>query len=135
MKEKTGSTSTGLGTGTTDASLLLISSRQIGSVAIDLNAGIVRRSGDGTVTPTTGTVWTASFGGPFTTAVGWVAELFGYPGTGGVAGQAPTAALLAGPTYRVRNMLVLDAGLIVPLRGPQAHALYAGAVYNAGRLW
>jgi hypothetical protein len=28
----------------------------------------------------------------------------------------------------------LDAGVIVPVSGPQPHALYAGAVYNVGRM-
>jgi len=30
---------------------------------------------------------------------------------------------------------VFDAGVIVPVTGPQARALYAGAVYNVGRIW
>jgi hypothetical protein len=35
----------------------------------------------------------------------------------------------------VRAWLQVDAGVIIPLTGPQAHALYAGAVYNVGQLW
>jgi hypothetical protein len=30
---------------------------------------------------------------------------------------------------------VFDAGVIIPVTGPQPHALYAGAVYNVGRIW
>ena len=60
--------------------------------------------------------------------------MFGYPGTG-PTGQAPTAALLVGPTAHVRDWLALDTGMIVPIIGPQPHALYVGGVWNAGRLW
>lgn len=123
------------GTGTTDGSLLLISSHDLGAVAMDLNVGITRRSGNGVRSPKTASLWTASFGGPAKGRLGWVAEAFGYPATHGPAGSRSTAALLAGPTYLVRKWLAIDAGAIVPVRGPQAHALYAGAVYNAGRIW
>lgn len=132
VKLPTGSAANGFGTGTTDASLLLISSRTIGRVAVDLNAGVTWRSGDGTGTPRAATVWTASFGGPVTARVGWVAEAFGYPGTHGVAGSASSVALLTGPTFLLRPWLALDAGTIVPLAGPQPHALYAGLVWNIG---
>jgi len=123
------------GTGTTDASLLLISSHDLGPVAMDLNVGITKRSGNGADAPKTATLWTASFGGPFSGPLGWVAECFGYPRTTGPAGSASTVALLGGPTYLVRKWLAVDAGVIVPARGPQPHAVYAGAVYNVGRLW
>lgn len=132
----TGSARHGTGSGTTDAGLLLISSRTIGGVAIDLNAGVTRRSGDGSFVPKTATLWTASFGGGFgNQPAGWVLELFGYPGTGGLAGAPPTVSLLAGPTLQLRNFLAIDAGLIVPVHGPQPHSLYAGGVYNVGRIW
>jgi len=42
--------------------------------------------------------------------------------------------VLAGPTATVRPWLVLDAGLIVPVSGPQPHAFYAGVTWNIGRL-
>jgi hypothetical protein len=112
--------------GTHDLSLLVISSHSLGDVAMDLNAGITRR----TDTPRTTSVWTASFGGPFTERFGWVTELYGYPGT---SAQAPIVALLAGPTLTVAKMLVIDAGFISPIAGPQPHALYAGLTYNVGR--
>lgn len=135
VKAPTGSVDKGTGTGTTDVSLLLISSHMLGNVAMDLNVGYTRRSGDGSNAPRNATVWTASFGGPLAGAFGWVAECYGYPSTPGPAGQASIVALLAGPTILVRPWLAVDAGLIVPLRGPQPHALYAGAVYNVARLW
>jgi hypothetical protein len=135
VKFPTGSSSTGTGTGTTDVTLYAISSRQFGDVAMDLNVGYTRRSGDGTVAPTSATLWTVSFGGPFTHPFGWTVEWFGYPATSGPAGQPSTIALLAGPTVLVREWLSLDAGLIVPISGPQPNALYAGVVYNVGRLW
>jgi Putative MetA-pathway of phenol degradation len=124
----------GAGTRSTDFSLLLISSHQLGSVAMDLNAGATRRVGVNPTAPEFATIWTASFGFPIAGPVGATAEIFGYPGTSGTGGAKPTAALLLGPTLLVRNWLALDAGFITPLTGPQPHALYAGFVWNLGRL-
>jgi hypothetical protein len=121
------------GTDTTDASLLLISSHRIGDVALDINAGYTRRSGDGTSAPRNATVWTVSTGGPIAGAVGFAAELFGFPATSGVAGAPGSVAFLAGPVVTVRPWAVVDAGLIVRLRGDQPHAAYAGLVYNFGK--
>ncbi len=132
VKLPTDSVASGFGTGTTDASLLLISSRTVGPVAVDLNAGVTWRNGNGAEVPRTATVWTASFGVPVTARLGWVAEAFGYPGTHGAAGATPSVAVLTGPTFLVRSWLALDAGTIVPLAGPQPHALYAGLVWNLG---
>ncbi|HVZ49886.1 MAG TPA: transporter [Gemmatimonadaceae bacterium] len=131
----TGSISRGTGTETTDASLLLISSRDVGPLHIDLNAGYTRRSGSGANAPRDQWVWTASFGGVLQAATGWTAEVFGYPGTGGPSGASPVTAVLAGPTYTARRWLVFDVGVIVPVAGPQPHALYAGATWNVGKGW
>jgi hypothetical protein len=122
----------GAGTGTTDFSLLLISSRQIGPVAVDLNVGQTRRTGDGTEAPKTASIWTASFGFPVTGPLGGVFEIFGYPHTSGPVGNNASAAVLVGPTLLVREWLSLDAGIIAPLTGPQPHAVYAGLVWNFG---
>ena len=136
VKFATGSSSLGRGTGTTDFSIILISSHDLGSVAMDLNAGYTRRSGDGSNAPRNATLWTVSFGGPFgDSPIGWVGEMYGYPATSGPSGQASIVALLAGPTLQIKSWLVVDAGIIVPVSGPQPKALYAGAVYNIGRLW
>lgn len=135
VKAPTGSTASGAGTGTTDVSLLVISSHAIGPVAMDLNVGYTRRSGDGTLAPRDATVWTASFGGPWRGRAGWVGEIYGYPGTSGRSGAASIVAVLAGPTWQARSWLVLDGGVIVPVSGPQPRALYAGLTYNVGRLW
>ncbi len=102
---------------------------------MDINVGYTRRSGDGSNAARNATLWTISFGGPAVGPLGWTAECYGYPGTSGPAGQAPIVALLGGPTYLIRPWLAVDAGIIVPVAGPQAHALYAGGVYNIGRLW
>jgi hypothetical protein len=133
----TGSVSRGTGLGTTDASLLLISSHDFGAVEMDLNVGYTRRTGNGSNAPQNATLWTASFGGPFTGggAFGWVAECYGFPATTGPSGQSSIAALLGGPTMLVRPWFEVDAGVIVPLTGPQPHAVYAGGVYNVGRLF
>jgi hypothetical protein len=133
IKFPTGSSETG--TTTTDASLLLISSHQFGDVAMDLNVGYTHRNGNGSSAPTSATLWTASFGGPFTGPLGWVAECYGLPRTSGPSGAPSIVALLAGPTLTVRSWLVLDAGVIIPVTGPQPHALYAGISYNVGRIW
>lgn len=122
------------GTRTTDAGLLLIDSRTIGRVSLDLNAGVTRRSGDGTSAARTATLWTASLGTPVAGSVGWQLECFGYPGTHGPAGTAPTVAILTGPTLGAWRTLALDAGVILPVVGPQPRAVYAGVVTNLGRL-
>lgn len=132
IKFPTGSSDKGTGTGTTDAGLLLISSHQLGDIAMDLNVGVVRRSGDGTDVPRTSTVWTVSFGGPLTGALGFAAEVYGYPSTSGPAGADSIVAVLAGPTWTARDWLVFDAGVIFKLVGEQPTALYAGMTWNVG---
>ena len=129
---------TGVGnarTGTTDLSLLAISSHDFGPIAMDINVGYTHRSGHGSRAPTTATLWTFSFGGPIAGIFGWAAECYGYPGTSGPAGQAPIVALLVGPTVLARSWLSFDLGVIEPVAGPQPRALYAGTVYNVGRIW
>lgn len=135
VKFPTGSAILGSGTDTTDAGLLLISSHDLGPVAMDLNVGYTRRSGDGLTAPRNATVWTASFGGPAIGAVGWVAELYGLPRTSGPAGQDKIVAVLLGPTLTVRPWFALDGGVIAPVTGPQPHAVYFGGVWNIGRMW
>jgi hypothetical protein len=121
------------GAGTTSAGLLLINSHKLGPVALDLNAGITWRGGDEARAPHTSTVWTVSTGGPARGPLGWVFEVFGYPGAGGPAGAKPLVAVLVGPTYLVRPELALDIGVITPIVGPQPHAVYVGLVTNLGR--
>jgi len=122
------------GTGTTDASLLLISSHELGPVSLDVNLGYTRRSGDGSRAPKNASVWTAAIGAPIRGPLGLAAELFGFPGTSGPAGAKGSVALLGGPTLVLHPWWTLDAGGILRLRGPQADAFYAGLVYNLGRL-
>jgi hypothetical protein len=132
IKLRTASSTSGAGTGTTDFSLLLISSREIGPVAMDLNVGQTRRSGNGSEAPKTAGIWTSSFGFPVRGPLGWVAELFGFPRTSGPAGTAAIAAVLTGPTFTVRDWLAVDGGVIAPITGPQPRAAYAGFVWNLG---
>jgi hypothetical protein len=133
IKMPTGSTATQAGSGTTDASILLISSHNLGPVALDVNLGYTRRSGSGEDVPKDATVWTVSFGGPIKSAFGWTTELFGYPKTAGQSGGDSIVALLAGPTATIRPWLALDAGVIIPITGSQPHALYVGGVWNIGK--
>lgn len=135
IKFPNGSRTAGRGTGTTDLSILAISSHSFGPVAMDLNLGYTRRNGDGSNAPKSATLWTASFGFPIAGALGGAAELYGYPRTTGPAGQDGIVALLAGPIWLIRPYLAIDAGVIVPLAGPQPRALYAGLVWNVGRMW
>jgi hypothetical protein len=125
----------GAGTGTTDAGLLLISSHTLGPISLDINVGYTHRNGSGLTAPTTATLWTVSAGGPAAGAVGWAAELYGYPATAGPSGSRAIVATLVGPTLTAKVWLVFDAGVIVPLTGPQPRAAYVGATYNVGRLW
>jgi hypothetical protein len=130
----TGSASRGTGTGTTDVSLLLISSHDLGPIALDVNAGYTRRGGNGGVAPTEATLWTVSSGFPVIGPVGGAAEIYGLPGTSGPQGGRPIVAVLAGPTLTPRRWLEVDAGVIVPVAGPQPRAFYGGFVWNLGRL-
>jgi hypothetical protein len=132
IKLPTGDAASGTGTGTTDLSFLLISSHDVRGVAIDINAGYTHRSGDGSGAPKSSALWTFSFGGPFSGTFGWVAELYGAPG---LSGQPPLVAFLAGPTFLAQPWLAFDTGFITKIAGRQPAALYAGAVYNVGRLW
>jgi Putative MetA-pathway of phenol degradation len=135
IKFPTGSATAGRGTGTTDASLLLISSHKFDEVSMDLNLGYTRRSGNGSRAPLGSSLWTIALGGPVVRALGWTGELYGYPTTAGPAGQPAIVAFLGGPTYQPAEWLALDVGVIVPFAGPQPHALYAGAVWNVGKVW
>ncbi len=121
------------GTGTTDVSLLLINSRTMGPVSVDLNAGVTRRSGDGSQAPRTATLWTVAAGIPLGGGLGWQLETYGFPGTGGPAGAPPIVAVLTGPTFVMRPELELDLGVIIPVIGSPPRGLYAGFVTNLGR--
>lgn len=133
LKLPTGSAVRGTGTGTTDIELLLISSRTIHGVDIDLNGAFWQRSGDGTTAPKQSALWTSSFAGQPWGGVGWTAEIFGYPSL--ETSVRSIVAVLAGPTWEARKFLVFDAGIIAPLTGPQPRAVYAGLTWNVGRLW
>jgi len=134
VKLPTGSTSEDAGTGTTDLGLVLISSREFGDVSLDVNVGMVHRFGRDELAPHDSSMWSVSFGGSLHGPIGWAAEFYGFPSTAGPAGDRSVLATLLGPTMRVRGWLVMDAGIIVPLTGPQPRALYAGGAYNIGRL-
>jgi len=131
IKAPTGSDVKGRGTGTTDGSLLLISSHSFGSVGLDLNLGYTRRSGDGSVAPRDAVLWTAASGFPLTGNLGGTAELYGYPS---IDGSDAIVATLFGLTYGARPWLVFDAGAIVKIEGPQPFGLFAGVTWNIGRL-
>jgi hypothetical protein len=64
--------------------------------------------------------------------LGGVLEFFGYQRTTGPVGADATVAMLTGPTFLAREWLAIDAGVIVPITGPQARAFYTGFVWNLG---
>jgi hypothetical protein len=130
-----GSFDLGTGTGTTGANLLLISSHEFRGVSIDINAGYTRRTGDGSQAPKNSTLWTVSSGFPVAGPVGFTLEVFGFPGTAGLAGSSPSVALLLGPTFTLSRAVVLDAGAILDLKGTQGTLAYAGVTWNVGRAW
>ncbi len=119
-----------LGSGDPDAGVTLISSREVSGVAIDLNATYARNS-VGTSNSYGSALWTASFGIPVQGRLAWVAEVFGMPG---LDGSRPSTGFLTGPTFLVVPELGVDAGIIVPVYGPQLSAIYAGFVWNVGKL-
>jgi hypothetical protein len=131
----TGSVASGTGTGSAALNVLAISSRNIGPVALDLNAGYTLRGGDGALAPKHETLWSVSPGFPIAGKVGMVAEVFGLPGTGGPAGRRPVVGFLTGPTWAVTRSLVLDAGAIINVSGFGDTAIYAGLTWNIGRAW
>ena len=122
------------GTETVDATLLAIDSRTIGSTSVDINVGVTWRGANAADVARTTTFWTVASGTPLFSRVGWQLECFGYPGTGGPAGAAPSVAILTGPTLTLVRELAFDAGFIVPVTGPQPRAFYVGLVANLGRL-
>jgi hypothetical protein len=134
LKLPTGSVDRGRGSGTTDGTLLVISSHNFGDVSLDVNLGYTRRSGDGSNAPKEAWLWTFATGFPVSGAVGGTAELYGLPATTGPAGSEAIFAGLAGLTWAVHPWLVLDAGVIVNLKGGQPFALFSGLTWNVGRL-
>jgi hypothetical protein len=135
LKFPSGSSVNGRGTGTTDATLIAISSRTLGPVAADLNVAYTVRSGDGSRAPTRASFWTVSLGFPIVGQAGWTFEYYGYPATSGPAGEGAYTAILTGPTATIRPWLAIDCGVIVPLTGRQTTSFYAGGTWNVGRLW
>jgi hypothetical protein len=132
VKLATGSAARGTGSGTTDVGIMAISSHMLGPVAMDLNAGYTHIGSAAGVTASDAALWTASFGFPVAGRVSWVAELFGAPTIDGTATRS-TVAVLTGPTFLVSTALGLDAGVITPVRGDMANAIYAGFVWNLGK--
>ena len=134
LKLPTGSETAGRGTGTTDGTLLLISSNNFGPAELDVNLGYTRRGGDGTIAPKEAWLWTFASGFPLKGAIGGTVEIYSLPATSGPAGSPTIVAGLGGITVGVRPSLVLDGGAIFAIEGLQAFALFAGATWNVGRL-
>jgi hypothetical protein len=134
IKMPFGSVAHGDGTGTTDGSLLLISSHEFGSVSLDVNLGYTHRSGDGSVVARNAGVWAAAAAGPVLGRLGWTSEVFEYLATSAEAGTPRIIGVIEGATFQVRKWLVVDAGIAAPVTGPQPHAAFVGVVYNVGQI-
>lgn len=134
VKLPTGSQEDGTGVDTTDGGLLLIWSRSLGAVSLDLNFGYTRRSGDGTIAARDATLWAASFGGPAVGRIGWGAELSGTLRTTGPSAEPAGCTLLAGPTFSIASWLSFDAGFSVQLNQDHPYRIYFGGVWNVAKL-
>ena len=113
--------------------LLLIASRTLGPLTLDLNAGYARRRGDGMKAPRSESLWAAALGGPLGGRFGWVGELSGSPAASGPAGRPATVNLLVGATANLSPSLVVDVAVRAPVFGPDSSAILTGAVWNVGR--
>jgi hypothetical protein len=131
----TGSPEAGRGSGKAAVNLLAISSHQLGPVALDINLGYTRLGGESEFAPSDSTLWTVSTGFPLAGRVGWVAEVFGYPGTRGPSGALPVVAFLTGPTVALSPSVVADAGAIFDVVRFGGTAIYGGLTWNIGRAW
>jgi hypothetical protein len=131
----TGSIEDGTGIGTGSVSVLLISSHALGPVALDLNYGYTHRGGDGTIAPKDATVWTISTGFPIAGRLGWCAELFGYPRTHGLSGEAGIVGFLTGPTFTLHKSLIADVGVVLDVANLGGTQIYGGVTWNMGHAW
>ncbi len=131
----TGSPEAGRGSGKAALNLLAISSHKLGPLALDINAGYTRLGGESESAPRDSTMWTVSTGFPIVGRIGWVAELFGYPGTRGPSGRPPVVAALTGPTLTLSPSFVLDAGATFDVLRFGGTAIYGGLTWNVGRAW
>ena len=131
----TGSPESGRGSGKAALNLLAISSHKLGPISLDINAGYTRLGGESEVAPRDSTVWTVSTGFPIAGRIGWVAELYGFPGTSGPNGQPPVVAALTGPTVTMTASIALDAGATFDVSRFGGTAVYGGLTWNIGRAW
>jgi hypothetical protein len=131
----TGSAQSGRGSGEPAIGLLVISSRTIGPVSLDINVAYTRLGGESTFAPRNSTMWAVAAGVAVTRRIGWDVEFAGYPGTSGPQGAPPVVQFLAGPTFTVRPSVVLDAGAVFDVVRFGGTAIYGGLTWNVGRAW
>jgi hypothetical protein len=116
-------------------SLLVISSRSLGAVSLDLNAGYTRRAGRGAIAPRHETLWAVSLDGPLWRRLEWMGEISGSPRTRGPAGREGIVNALAGINARLTPSIVLDVATLVPISGNDSFVVLGGAVWNLGQLF
>ena len=131
----TGSVENGTSAGSGAVGLLVISSYQLGRVALDLNAAYTHRGGDGSIAPKDATAWTISTWTDVYRRLGWCVELFGFPRTRGAAGEESAVGFLFGPTFEVDESLIVDVGMVFDVKGLGGNQVYAGATWNIGRIF
>ena len=133
VKFPSGSVARGTGTGTTDVGITAISSHEFGPLAMDLNVAYTRIGSANGVGATDAALWTTSFGYTITPRVSWVLELFGTPTIDGSGDPSP-ASVLTGPVFLLDRSLSVDFGVIAPFHGDTPNSVYAGFVWNLGRM-
>jgi hypothetical protein len=116
------------------AGVLLIASRTLGPLSLDVNAGYTRHAGDGSLSPKSESIWAAALGGPVAGRFGWLGELSGSPSTSGPAGHANTVNTLWGATASLRPSFMVDVAVSLPISGSDPSSIMTGVVWNAGRL-
>jgi hypothetical protein len=118
----------------TTAGVVVISSRSIGDLSLDVNAGYTHRIDD-LSGGAAETLWAIALGGPIAGRVGWGAEIYGYPRTRGPSARPGIVGSVANVTVAVRPALAIDVGVVAGLSRAEEHAIVAGVVWNAGRAW
>ena len=102
------------------AGLLVIASRSFAGLSLDVNAGYIRRRGDGTLAPKSESLWAAALGGPLIGRLDWFGELSGSPSTSGPAGRGATTNAMIGAAATLRPPFVVDVAFSIPVSGPDS---------------
>jgi hypothetical protein len=115
--------------------VLLIASRSIAGISLDLNAGYARTIGGQVDADAKEALWAVSLGGPIAGRFGWFGELSGVRTMPADDTAAHVAGALAGATVSVSPSLVVDVAIVLPTAGADGRAVVTGLSWNVCRLW